>query len=368
MKTQPHFLSGAMVILACIATLAVPRSAWAVVLASDNASNPAYAADATNGAWQGQNSDPDFENPAGNDNGGFGFLPWNFGGGTNSTGPVEPYYTKTHFIDGVDFPTTSYNNIGSPAFGLGDAGIPYDGDYTAATRPFANPLHVGDKFSMDIDTPHFDDSYVSGDAFPSLYIEFYDSTNAKTVGVWTAANDYYGFDYGWNYTDATHHDADVPGAASSSFAANGASLTFKLTSATTGHITLGDASVDVTLIGGVPTSIFFLMGENNSLSDGSGNPTGEHSFLFNNLKIETTGIPGDYNGDGTVNAADYVLWRKTPGSYGDAGGYTTWRANYGKPPGAGASLESAAGVPEPSTALLLLCSLVAVSLGRSVRR
>src|SRR3954464_1357749 len=40
-------------------------------------------------------------------------------------------------------------------------------------------------------------------------------------------------------------------------------------------------------------------------------------------------LTGDYNGNGTVDAADYVLWRKTPGSFGGAGGYTTWRANFG---------------------------------------
>src|SRR3954463_4770620 len=36
---------------------------------------------------------------------------------------------------------------------------------------------------------------------------------------------------------------------------------------------------------------------------------------------------GDYNNDGKVDAADYVLWRKT--NINGATGYTDWRANYG---------------------------------------
>ncbi|MEX2546100.1 MAG: hypothetical protein WD316_13305 [Phycisphaeraceae bacterium] len=40
----------------------------------------------------------------------------------------------------------------------------------------------------------------------------------------------------------------------------------------------------------------------------------------------TEGLEGDYNGDGVVDAADYVVWRKTDGS---AEGYNTWRTNFG---------------------------------------
>ena len=47
----------------------------------------------------------------------------------------------------------------------------------------------------------------------------------------------------------------------------------------------------------------------------------------------TFGLPGDYNNDGTVDAADYVVWRKNDGTQG---GYDTWRANFGQPlPGSG---------------------------------
>ena len=71
-------------------------------------------------------------------------------------------------------------------------------------------------------------------------------------------------------------------------------------------------------------------------------------------------IPGDFNRDGTVDAADYTVWRDTEGQTGpglaaDANGdqtvdgldYDEWVSNFGE------SLESAQSVPEPSGALLL---------------
>ena len=74
------------------------------------------------------------------------------------------------------------------------------------------------------------------------------------------------------------------------------------------------------------------------------------------------GIDGDYNLDGTVRATDYVLWRKSPHTFGgDPDGYNTWRANFGRTllAGSGAALPSAeslsAAVPEPAT-LWLACA------------
>ena len=60
---------------------------------------------------------------------------------------------------------------------------------------------------------------------------------------------------------------------------------------------------------------------------------------------------GDYNHDDTVDAADYVVWRKTDGTQE---GYETWRDNYGNTAGSGATAEaSESAVPEPSTFALL---------------
>lgn len=75
------------------------------------------------------------------------------------------------------------------------------------------------------------------------------------------------------------------------------------------------------------------------------------------------GVPGDYNNDGKVDAADYVLWRNggplanevdTPGTV-NAADYDAWRARFGNSAGSGSSAGLSAGaVPEPVAATLAL--------------
>jgi hypothetical protein len=82
----------------------------------------------------------------------------------------------------------------------------------------------------------------------------------------------------------------------------------------------------------------------------------------------TTGPPieGDYNGNGVVDAADYVVWRNTLGQTGSnlaADGYNDgviddldyyiWRSNFGKTAAGGTGTGIAAAVPEPACFLLL---------------
>jgi hypothetical protein len=72
--------------------------------------------------------------------------------------------------------------------------------------------------------------------------------------------------------------------------------------------------------------------------------------------LDAPSLPGDYNANGRVDAADYVLWRDNPTAFGgDPAGYTTWRTNFGRTSGAGSGLGSAA--PEPATLGLLVLLL-----------
>jgi probable HAF family extracellular repeat protein len=72
-----------------------------------------------------------------------------------------------------------------------------------------------------------------------------------------------------------------------------------------------------------------------------------------------TFLPGDYNVDGAVDAADYVVWRK---DVDPQVGFNVWRANFGASLGVGngSAIPSAeplsANVPEPSTFALLFGS------------
>jgi hypothetical protein len=74
--------------------------------------------------------------------------------------------------------------------------------------------------------------------------------------------------------------------------------------------------------------------------------------------------PGDFNEDGFVDAADYVVWRKNPGNF-PPNAYDTWRANFGNPPGSGSSLGGNSQVPEPATIGLVLFAGLALVARRA---
>ena len=75
-------------------------------------------------------------------------------------------------------------------------------------------------------------------------------------------------------------------------------------------------------------------------------PAGFSYSLINNtsntsidLQVTATGLPGDYNNDGKVDAADYVMWRKNPHQMQSVRGNRSaaihlWRANLAIPPAA----------------------------------
>jgi hypothetical protein len=65
---------------------------------------------------------------------------------------------------------------------------------------------------------------------------------------------------------------------------------------------------------------------------------------------------GDFNNDGLLDAADYVLWRKNPTANLTPAHYNLWGANFGEPASAGGA--SSNQVPEPASTVLLAVALL----------
>jgi hypothetical protein len=82
--------------------------------------------------------------------------------------------------------------------------------------------------------------------------------------------------------------------------------------------------------------------------------------------IDVTGatVPGDFNGDGIVNAADYIVWRKGLGTTFTPSDYNVWRAHFGQTAGSGSGAIANAAVPEPATLLQIILVAAIISTWR----
>ena len=113
--------------------------------------------------------------------------------------------------------------------------------------------------------------------------------------------------------------------------------------------------------------------------DFGGDPNGTTVFpqtmLVDYVRIwhRPNGVPGDYNGDNQIDAADYLAWRKTAGQSGiglpaDGSGngsigqedYEVWRRNFGSSTQLAAATIAALSVPEPSFAVPAVVGLMLI--------
>jgi hypothetical protein len=113
-----------------------------------------------------------------------------------------------------------------------------------------------------------------------------------------------------------------------------------------------------------------------------GNPNSSTGILFMEvavLRFEFVPEPGDFNHDGAIDAADYVVWRNGLGSIYTQADYDLWRTHFGQTAGSGAigplsrrsaTVESSStAVPEPTSQLLcILAPSSAIALATLQRR
>jgi hypothetical protein len=122
---------------------------------------------------------------------------------------------------------------------------------------------------------------------------------------------------------------------------------------------------------GDPDINYFLSASNSLSPDGNyfvtfNAPYADATFIAY-FDVDQTTLDGDFNHDGRVDAADYVVWRKNNGTPAE---YDLWRANFGMMAGAGARSPAAAvgAVPEPQTLLIaFVFVLFCPSLARGTR-
>ncbi|HVT27951.1 MAG TPA: dockerin type I domain-containing protein [Lacipirellulaceae bacterium] len=109
-------------------------------------------------------------------------------------------------------------------------------------------------------------------------------------------------------------------------------------------------------------------------------------LMWNASRLATAGVlsvqlVGDYNGNGVVDAADYIVWRKALGQSGvglaadgngngkvDEGDYVVWQTNFGQSAIAAATtINDPATVPEPASLILAMIGAAAISASARVR-
>ena len=337
---------------------------YAVQLAHDDATDPVYA-----DGWQA------------GDNGGFGFQPWDFTTDDSGTG-----IQNEHRMDGVPPATpTSFNSLGT-AWTLDNTTGPPGGDVARAGRGFS-PLQVGQTLKVVIDNP-------TAERFFRGYFVRFNGRNGMTGD----GNICYG---GNPCTPGTNPTRKLNLRTFEYFTygqwgvENGATPNFHNTTLFNTDTAAAGAEVDVTVTAadayqltvtpfGSPAAAYT---ETGPLAD-PGQPIDWIEFTFFNtthqagvdseffirsLEIDGSaapGVPGDYNSDGVVDAADYTVWRDhlgtsfslpnevtgvTPGMVTQED-YTAWRNRFGNISGAGSASKSSA-VPEPSGFELLIAAI-----------
>jgi hypothetical protein len=262
-----------------------------------------------------------------------------YSGATNSHGFLYNGSTLTN----VDDPLGTHGNIASGISGNNIVGTYYD---SATSHGF---LYNGSTYTT-LDDP----LAMHGTAASAI-------SGNNIVGYYIGSGD-----HGFLYNGTTYTTLDDPLATLGTVAnsVSGASIVGQYFNASGSHGFLFNGSIYTTLddpLAGSATVATGISGNHivGYYIDALGKT---HGFLT------TVPVPGDYNGNGIVDAADYTVWRDTLGSTtdlranGDNSGasagkidqadFTVWKTNFGNHAGSGS--ETSAVVPEPASATLFL--------------
>jgi hypothetical protein len=133
---------------------------------------------------------------------------------------------------------------------------------------------------------------------------------------------------------------------------------------------LGDTFEILTAVGGVSGTFATTM-----LPALAGNLMWNVNYAANAVDLVVAAtppppLPGDFNGDGSVDAADYITWRIGLGTIYTDQDYDLWRAHFGEPSiGSGLinSASTTSQVPEPASLIGFGAGFFALLFGNSLR-
>lgn len=361
-----HFLRRvATVSGATIATAWSSAMCYAVQLAFDSADDPVYV-----DGWQA------------GDNGGTGFTAWNFDAGYFFNGTLYAYaHPGFHAIDDGLKAGTHYSN---PFNNIGRSwavGSPADSDGAPRYGRGFPALQIGQTLSVIVDNP------TRRQFFKGYFIRLNGSTGGVNGNICnnghgctsgaTPVNKLTLWRFEYDEPPGIWQIGDGAGDNNSTLfdtqtAEAGMQVDVTLTGVDTYDLTmtpLANPGTAFTQSGnlrnpGSPID-WFEITFFNTFTDTGTPPTTATDFYIRSLQITGSapaGVPGDYNKNGTVDAADYAVWRDhlgqtfqldnevsgvTPGMV-TSQDFDAWRARFGNTAGNGAGVTNAA-IPEPNT-------------------
>jgi hypothetical protein len=357
-------------------------------IAFDSASDPVYA-----DGWQA------------GDNGGFGFTPWNFDSAyywpiaNGGDGVWYPYNTEFHAIDdglkaGTQY-SNPFNNIGK-AWAVGSVQYLHEpsgemrGSFPRVGRGF-DPLQIGQTLKVTIDNP------TERLFYKGYFIRLNGGTGGMNGNICNGAGvsctpnapqpapkmHFQTFEFStdgqWSVQDSASADT---GLFDVDTAEAGAVFSVTRTGEDTYDVVMDPLGSAPSFMAsrtfaspGVPIDWIELTFFNTSTDTGTP-PTIATDFYISSIEITGPAGPapeGDYNNNGAVDAADYVVWRNggpllnevagvTPGQVTPED-YTAWQARFGNaaPAAASGSALVAGAVPEPGTFVYLVAAAAGVA-------